>query len=239
MAVTFIEYKVIKKYKELSKCLLKENSPYNEQDIITLLKFMFELTDKWFEHYVKDYFQQNKYDWIKVTWGLNDWWIDVEWMMWNKHTLIQCKKYITDHVHEDEILKFAKDTEKYKKEIWKVLALYFITTNRVNSKAYECANQHNISIKNYRDMIKMDKNLDVYEYIKEHKNDKNIVTWIDVYDILDKKYWVQALWKIIWTINYYINKYIFKNYYLDYQKVEKLHPKKEKNIKVIMTWYSK
>jgi hypothetical protein len=46
MAVTFIEYKVIKKYKELSKCLLKENSPYNEQDIITLLKFMFELTDK-------------------------------------------------------------------------------------------------------------------------------------------------------------------------------------------------
>ena len=239
MAVTFIEYKVIKKYKELSKCLLKENSPYNEQDIITLLKFMFELTDKWFEHYVKDYFQQNKYDWIKVTWGLNDWWIDVEWMMWNKHTLIQCKKYITDHVHEDEILKFAKDTEKYKKEIWKVLALYFITTNRVNSKAYECANQHNISIKNYRDMIKMDKNLDVYEYIKEHKNDKNIVTWIDVYDILDKKYWVQALWKIIWTINYYINKFIFKNYYLDYQKVEKLHPKKEKNIKVIMTWYSK
>lgn len=239
MAITNTEYKVIKKYKELSKCLLKENSPYNEEDVITLLKFMFELTDKWFEHYIKDYFLQYKYDWIKVTGGLNDWWIDVEWMMWNKHTLIQCKKYITDHVQEKEILKFVKDTEKYKEEIWKVLSLYYITTNWVNRKAYNCAKQYNISIKNYSDMIKMDKKLDVYKYIEEHKNDKNIVTWINVYDILDKKYRIQAFWKIIWTINYYINKFIFKNYYLDYQKVEKYHPKNEKSVKVIMPWYSK
>ncbi|MBO4515955.1 hypothetical protein J5751_00530 [bacterium] len=54
--------------------------------------------------------------------------------------------------------------------------MYYITTNWVNRKAYNCAKQYNISIKNYSDMIKMDKKLDVYKYIEEHKNDKNIVT---------------------------------------------------------------
>jgi hypothetical protein len=54
--------------------------------------------------------------------------------------------------------------------------LYYITTSWVNSNAYNCAKQHNISIKNYRDMIEMDKKLDVYKYIEEHKNDTNIVT---------------------------------------------------------------
>jgi len=240
MAITLTEFNIIKKYKELSRYLLKENSSYKEQDIITLLKFMFELTDKWFEYYVKDYFKkQYKYDWIRVTWGINDWWIDIEWMLWHKHTLIQCKQYKQEHVKDKEILKFVSDTEKYRKEIWKVLSLYFITTNWVNNEAYNCAKQHNISIKNYKDMIKMDKKLDVYKYIKEHKNDKEIVTWLNVYDILDKKYFIQAFWRILWTISYWINKFIFKNYELDYQKVEKYHPKKEKNIKIIVPWYSK
>lgn len=239
MVITLTEFKVIQKYKELEEHLNKDHDFDKEEDIFTLLKFMFELTYKWFEHYIKDYFKQYKYDWIKVTGGVNDWWVDVEWMLWNKHTLIQCKKYIKEHVREREILKFVSDTEKYRKEIWKVLSLYFITTNWVNSDAYNCAKQHNIQIKNYKDMIKMDKKLDVYKYIEGHKNDKEIVTWINVYDILDKKYFKQAFWKILWTISYYINKFIFKNYELDYQKVEEYYPKKEKNIKVVVPWYSK
>jgi len=240
MAITLTEFNIIKKYKELEEHLNKEHDPYKEQDIITILVFMFELTDKWFEYYIKDYFQkQYKYDWIKVVGGVNDWWIDIKGEYKNKLTLIQCKQYKQEHVRDKEILKFVQDTEKYRKEIWKVLSLYFITTNWVNSEAYNCANQHNISIKNYKDIIKMDKKLDVYKYIERHKNDKEIVTWINVYDILDKKYFKQAFWRILWTISYRINKFIFKNYELDYQKVEKYHPKNEKNIKVVVPWYSK
>ena len=85
----------------------------------------------------------------------------------------------------------------------------------------------------------MDKKLDVYKYIEKYKNDKEIVTWINVYDILDKKYFKQAFWRMFWTITYYILKIFFKNYCVDYQKVEKYFPKKEKNIQVIIPWYSK
>lgn len=222
------ELKVINCYKELEEHLNKENNYEKEEDIIKLLKIMFELTSTWFEYYVKDYFQKGKYDSIEVTGWLNDEWIDIEWKFGNKITLIQCKQYKNSHVQDKELLKFVKDIKKYGKKAWKTISLYFITTSRVNPEAKILAEHYNIEIwDRYNIIKKLEKNLDIYKYIENHKNDKKIVSWMNIKEILDKKYFRQGFWKFIWVIPYYFRKLFRINYEIDYQKVEEYHPEKK------------
>lgn len=227
------ELKVINCYKELEEHLNKEHRPEKEDDIIKLLKIMFELTPTWFEYYVKDCFQKGKYDRIEVTWWLNDWWIDIKWIFWNKYTLIQCKKYSLDHIKRREIKDFIDNTkkyrtEKYRKKTWKIISLYFITTSWVNPEAKALAEQYNIEIRDCYNIIKkIDKNVDIYEFIEKNKSNKDIVSWTDIKEILDKKYFRQGFWKIVWVIPYYFRKLFHINYEIDYQKVEEYHPEKD------------
>lgn len=229
------ELKVINCYKELEEHLNKENNYEKEEEIIKLLKIMFELTPTGFEYYVKDCFSKGKYDQIKVTGWLNDWWIDIKWIFWNKYTLIQCKKYDygINHIKRGEIKDFIDNTEKYRTEkyrrkTWKTISLYFITTSRVNWEAKVLAEQYNIEIRDCYSIIKkLEKNLDIYKYIEDHKNDKDIVSWIDIKEILDKKYFRQGFWKFIRVIPYYFRKLFRINYEIDYQKVEEYHPEKK------------
>ena len=238
------ELKVINSYKELEEHINNqhnyENKEYinnehnyeKEEEIIKLLKIMFELTPTGFEYYVRDCFSKGKYDKIKVTGWLNDWWIDITWIFWNKYTLIQCKKYDygINHIKRREIKDFIDNTNKYRTEKYrrKTISLYFITTSRVNPEAKALAEQYNIEIRDCYSIIKkLEKNLDIYKYIEDHKNDKDIVSWIDIKEILDKKYFKQGFWKIVRVIPYYFRKLFHINYEIDYQKVEEYHPEKK------------
>lgn len=226
------ELKVINCYKALEWKINEEHTYEIEKDILILLKFIFELTSTWFEHYIKDYFEKEyKYDWVKVTWWLNDEWIDVQWALWNKHTLIQCKKYNynQDHIKDKEMLKFSRDTRKYKhkKNILNNTSLYFITTTRINQEARTLAEKNNIEIRDYKKILKINKYLDIENYIKKHKDNRELVTGINTKEILDKKYFKQGFWKIVWVIPYYIRKIFHINYEIDYNLVEYYHPEKK------------
>lgn len=228
MYISQIEWDIIKCFQQLKRY-------FNEDEVFILLKFMFEITDKWFEYYIKDYFKKEyKYDRIKVIWWMDDGWIDIIWKYKNKHTLIQCKQYRTSHVRHQDLLKFVADTEKYKKRIWEVLSLYFITTSRVNKDAYGCWNHNNIEIKDCHDILKMNKEVNIDDFINKYKKNKEITNSIDTKDIINRLYSK----KLLGLIPYYILKILNKiskifnlEYELDFEKIDRKLPKQEITIK--------
>lgn len=92
-----------------------------------LLSFMFELTPSWFEQYIRDYFDK-EYDFNKivVAWWPNDKGIDIKGERKdNKKVFIQCKKFITSHVTEKDVLLFIEQTKTYKKN-YEISYYYFL-----------------------------------------------------------------------------------------------------------------
>lgn len=226
------------KEKDIIQCFQKLKEYHNEEDVFIILKYMFEITDKWFEYYVRDYFSKtSNYERIEVIWGLKDWWIDIEWKFWNKLTLIQCKQYKkNNHIQDKELLKFIKDTKKYKKRIWDVLSvsLYLITTNRVNREARKFWELYNIEIRDHRKILEMNKKLDIDDFINKNQKDNKLITNINTRDVVDRLYSQKLFWMIPYYIHKIINKFlkIFnKELVFDFDKIDKDLPNKKIKIK--------
>ena len=83
---------IVLKYKELT--YLKDKLLLSENDISTLLSFMFELTPTGFEHYIGEYLKTiQKFDNIIFTGGYKDKGIDIKGKKDGYLYAIQCKKY--------------------------------------------------------------------------------------------------------------------------------------------------
>jgi len=218
-----IQLSIIDRFREFRK--FPERVSYDDR--FTLLKFMYWLTWEGFEKYIADYFKE--FEWMdvtKVTWWYNDKCIDVKCQKWNKKIGIQCKNRSQLHIKRWDILYFLEETKGIKKQLWNTLSLYYITTNRLNQDARHLANENWIHVKYYKDIILMNKKMNIDYFIKTHKTNNKLIRWNNINEILEKFYynkWLKSRW--LWTIMYFIIKKIYplfcnKSFELDFDKAE-------------------
>ena len=214
---------IISKYKELLKHISSQD------DRFTILSFMFELTWTWFEEYVAEYLKNIRgYDFVDVTWWINDKGIDIKAEKQWHYSYIQCKKFWVSHTTEKEILYFIKNTRIYKEKLWDTLSLYFVTTNWVNKYAWRRAKEAWINILSYNEILKMNQWYSIDDFIKKHKWNSKILSGIDVFDVL-KTYLFRTLCEPMpyWFADFFYliaNNIIFKymNFDPNYDELDKL-----------------
>ena len=216
-----LKRRVVYKYRELLS-----TKKFNEDSIFTLLSFMFELSSKWFEIYVAEYFKDIlHFDTSKVTWWYKDKWIDIKAEKDGIFYAIQCKKYGASHVTQKDILDFVENIKDLKVKYKNKIRFYFITTSWVNRYAKKVAEQNWIIIRGYKDILHMNKKLPINDFIKKNKWNSQILEGIDVDDVLNVFY-LRKTFKRKWLADalYFILSHTlfkFTNYNLDYQKVDK------------------
>jgi len=138
---------------------------------------------------------------------------------------IQCKKYCASHIKQKDILDFVHNIKHLKAKHWNKIRFYFITTSRVNRYARKVADKNWIIIRDYKDILHINKALPIDDFIERNKWNAKILQWIDAYDVLDMFYIRKAI-KQSWLADalYFILKHTlfrFRNFGVDYQKIEK------------------
>ncbi len=229
--------KVVQKYKELDKLFeSKKIWLLSYKEIYILLKFMFELTPKWFEEYIWEYFKLvDNNSKVSVVGWINDWWVDIRVRKdWHHCFAIQCKKQITSHTTKKDIINFIDNTKKYKELYRKKnekLDLYFITTNRYNKEAFEKAKEWNVVLWNYKTILKINKKFSINNFIKKHKWNDLLLSWIISREVLDKFYWRKITWNwLFWNVYFQIFDFFYKNIILKFTKLWLDHCKLNKEV---------
>lgn len=156
------DWKIEKHRKRLSR-YLKDTG-----DIDILIKLWHELTSKEYEYFIAYIF--NKILWYTtfVTWGFNDWGIDIKWAKrgddWKlEYIAIQCKRWNVFNVKEKDIKQFYASTVDAKYEHW--VKLYFATTNYLTRNASILTDKYDIYFLDYNVMIDAYKMIDWNDFI--------------------------------------------------------------------------
>lgn len=156
-----------------------------------LCSLYYNLTDKWFETYIAEYFRKiHNFD-TKVNWWFDDKWIDVYWIRiinWTEQKLIvQCKQWHWNstrwHIKKDHIWAFDSDINDHKD---KNTFIYYITTTRITKNALEKAKEKWIIVKWYKELVE-----EVYLKYPFEEFSKFILNWNHIYNskkIFEKKY---------------------------------------------------
>lgn len=215
-----LKRRIVYKYRELL------SKKFSKDSIFTLLSFMFELTPTGFETYIAEYLRKIvNFEMTKVTWWYKDKWVDIraqnDWYIY----AIQCKKYWASHVKQKDILDFVQNTKHLRIKYGNKIRFYFITTSWVNKYAEKIADQNWITIKDYNDVLHMNKEFPINDFIKKNKWDSVILEGVDVYDVLDLFYFRKAVgrWWLADALYFILKHTLFRftDYWLDYQKVDK------------------
>lgn len=211
---------VVLKYRQLSY----KNFPENV--IFKLLSFMFELTPTGFETYIAEYLKNiSHFDISKVIWWYKDKGIDIRAEKNWQFYAIQCKKFGASHITQKEILDFIENTRELKKKYGGKITLYLRTSSRINKYAKNIAKQNWIEIRDYKSLLKLEKEFPINDFIKKYKWDGKILSGIDTEDVLNTFYlrkWIKRWW-LADTLYFILKNTLFRfsDYYVDYQKIEK------------------
>jgi hypothetical protein len=125
----------------------------NENDIKLLSHIMYEFDPTAFEYFVAFYYSSVEWYHTQVIWGYDDEGIDVVGKKWNNKILIQCKKYITNHVKKEHVGYFYGLTVN--ERVDNKVELIYITTSWYTPNAKKFCNEKSIHIKSYIHIIAM------------------------------------------------------------------------------------
>lgn len=146
----------------------------NEEKVNTILKFRKNLTPKWFEYYVKYFFE--KIEWYKCIFNSEkvthkDDWIDIKWIKWNKWNkkllIVQCKRWSNKKTTVNDIRSFYWWIAKIVFNNPNTNIYYITTSDDITNDALNFWDENGIMIKDYRNILKMN---DIYS-LKEFKKD--------------------------------------------------------------------
>lgn len=169
--------KAQKRYDEFRK----HGLPHNKA--LYLLRLMYELKPRGFEEYVRRYFYRVYGIKSKVTWWYTDGGIDIVAIYNQSPLLVQCKKRASWHIKKSQILEFWHNVQHHPEyKDWTRAVL--ITTNRISDEARAVAQEYDISIRDYKQLLWREKsyNIDAFaiETLKSWKyfTNKVDISWI-------------------------------------------------------------
>lgn len=146
------------------------------------------LSWEWFEYYINNYlinmwFKMEEKTW----WNKPDWWIDLNWFLWNKKVYIQCKKYI-----ESKKLKWEVSVNKLRDFFWGVISfnwcnlslnttiMYYVTTWFFSNYSKNFAEKNNIDLLDFKDIADISKYYSINDFEKD--------MWKDFYKMKNTKF---------------------------------------------------
>ncbi len=152
--------KAQKRYDEFRK----HGLPHNKA--LYLLRLMYELKPRGFEEYVRRYFYRVYGIKSKVTWWYTDGGVDIVAIYNQSPLLVQCKKRASWHIKKSQILEFWHNVQHHPEyKDWTRAVL--ITTNRISDEARAVAQEYDISIRDYKQLLWRAKNYDIDAFALE------------------------------------------------------------------------
>ena len=203
------DQEIINRYNELISYKM------NHEDVIYILRLMYELNFYWFERYISLYFHKTEWYITNDIWWNNYWGIDVVWLkkIWNKeyNLAIQCKKWTFEKIRAEQILVFdykSKDREKYSSNAKRC----FVSTSQITQEAKKVAKEYKINAIDCRDLLKMRQKYSLDDFEKDFEKNK-YSHWTYKHDFFTKTNVISIIKNHISNIwfKYKPEKYLYQN----------------------------